>query len=769
MGSKWFSLCYLITAGNHIGQSGKHSKGKSKRVDNQDGVRASKKIKAEDFHYTNDAWRSNQDVIEKVVPGLTDDLLTKATGKKKQKHNKYISSKEAKGDTRDKLLESRKKLAGKVQVPLDGEYKTQTGSSDFTMKKRKVKEWQEHQVYSETLPFNGHFLDNMASMKEEISESELRKKKKARPLKPEGKEYSASMKDGKLDKKGTLARKMLSGTDGRDPLAYGTEECRGGSMNEYQPGQRQGNAVSQQAPDGEDSLKRDLGSGQTLMAATSSSSKVSSSRKSKANFQVKSSPVESVSSSPLKICNTDNLTTARSNIVGKNDAANVDLPVVGSPRQCSDGETDGRIDQFGMARTDKGSSIVQHASVTGQRIEESSVPYSFQERDANQISCGEAQNGIFSKAFDGRGSFPSYSEHENVNVVNGSTDISDQHNPYVGKVHDHEHDSEKSNNRYSADWSSLQQSGKSSSRSRDRRKIAKSDFSKIKVSQCFSEQGELYPMTSAGSHRHDARTESRDFSPNHEDLRDGKHNYSKNPIIESDKDGKSYIDRKDLMANLFGDEKRDCQSKVGMLESSDSLVFNKQHMDISSRGGKLDADCSKDGKSNLLQNPPQGIYDEKSTNHFLSESTDQAEMASDRGKLVRHPPSGDRQEIHSCHPCGTLTLHKGSRSDVLPADASSSDALKKMKQPRKPNIQNAVHHSLRQSTPNGGIVGRDLDAPSLAKKDSGQAAAIALKEAKALKHSADRLAVRFIILHCAVFVCLFSVASNVIVILIVLC
>lgn len=711
--------------GNHIEQSGKHSKGKSKRVENQDGFRASKKPKAENFYNTDDAWHSNQDVIEKVVPGTTDDLPTKATGKKKQKHNNYILSKELKGDTRDMLPESRKKLAGQFQVPLDGENKTQTGSSDFAMKKRKVKEWQEHQAYSETLPFSGHLSDSMATMKEEINGSELRKKKKARPLKPEGKEYSASMKDGKLDKKGNMARKLSSGTVGRDPLSYGTEECRGGSTNDYQLGQRQGNAVSQQALDGEVSLKRDLGCGQPSMAATSSSSKVSGSRKSKSNFQVKSSPVESVSSSPLKICNTDNLTTARSNTLGENDAANVGLPVVCSPRQCSDGETDGRIDRSRMPRKEKGSSVVRHASVTSQRVEE---------MDANQISCGEGKDGIFSKAFNGRSSFPSYSEHENVNVANGSTDISDQHNPYLSKVHDHGHD-------YSTNWSGLQKPGKSSSRSRDKRKSAKSDFDKVKVSECFSEQDELHPITSAGNHRLEARTESRNFSPNHENLRDRKHNYSKKSIIESDKGGKSCIDKKDLMENLFGDEKRNNPSKVGMLENSDSPMLTNQHMDPSSRGGKLGADCSKGGESNLLHNRRQVTCDdEKSTNQFLSESTDPAEIASDRGKLVQHPPSGDRQEIQSRHPRGTPTPQKGSRSDALPVDASSSGELKEMKQPRKSNSQNEVHHRMRHSTPNSGIVGRDLDAPSLAKKDSGQAFSVALKEAKDLKHTADRLA-----------------------------
>ncbi|KAK9055814.1 hypothetical protein SSX86_026899 [Deinandra increscens subsp. villosa] len=57
-----------------------------------------------------------------------------------------------------------------------------------------------------------------------------------------------------------------------------------------------------------------------LLAATSSSSKVSSSRKTKTNnHEAKGSPVESVSSSPLRILNPDKLTSSRRNIVNVDD------------------------------------------------------------------------------------------------------------------------------------------------------------------------------------------------------------------------------------------------------------------------------------------------------------------------------------------------------------------------------------------------------------------------------------------------------------------
>ncbi|KAJ1408426.1 hypothetical protein SESBI_23552 [Sesbania bispinosa] len=92
------------------------------------------------------------------------------------------------------------------------------------------------------------------------------------------------------------------------------------------------------------------GSAQASVAATSSFSKVSGSHKTKASFQeVKGSPVELVSSLPIRILNTDKF--ANREIMGKDDSH--DIAVMDSPRRCSDGEDDGASDRSGTARKDK--------------------------------------------------------------------------------------------------------------------------------------------------------------------------------------------------------------------------------------------------------------------------------------------------------------------------------------------------------------------------------------------------------------------------------
>nr|KYP71330.1 hypothetical protein KK1_010585 [Cajanus cajan] len=114
--------------------------------------------------------------------------------------------------------------------------------------------------------------------------------------------------------------------------------------------------MSQRSLDGMECSKRDLGSVQASVAATSSSSKVSGSHKTKASFQeVKGSPVESVSSSPIRISNTDKFTNKE--IIGKDDSH--DIAVADSPRRCSDREDDGGSDRSGTARKDK-SFIIAH-------------------------------------------------------------------------------------------------------------------------------------------------------------------------------------------------------------------------------------------------------------------------------------------------------------------------------------------------------------------------------------------------------------------------
>lgn len=625
-------------------------------------------------------------------------------GKDPQKHNGYSSSRDSKGDTRDNSLSSRKKSKGQLQVHSDGKYKAQCMTSDmgtpdkidFAAKKRKLKEWQQSQDNANSLQNNGP-----VSVKDEISESELRREKKVRSSKSEEKDFSTSNVDGRMEKKGRATKIVLSAS--RDSIAYGMEvESRGGIKN-------QGNSVSQRTRDGMDLSKREpVCATQTSTAATSSSSKVSGSRKSKGNLpEVKYSPVESVSSSPLRRgSNSDKLTTAaRMNTLGKEDT------------RWSDGEIECR-NGSGSVRKDK-ASTVQHGSLDIQRDADSSMLHVYQDGGADQMSSGKIKNEMISKSLVGMQSNPS-SEFENINMVNGGADAADQHNPYLNEEQGKglDHDPGKPNNHYRINGSGERKLGKgSSSLSRDTHGSAKSDIEKdnVKVSDSCTEQEELYPTKSSGRAvvcRYEADSEYRDCSP-----------YQKTHSVKSNKD-KNYPVKKDPTTKQPGQSQRDSHSN-SCLQGSPLQI--KQHTDLNSRGGKSGAICIKDGKSNLRQNLPQTMSreDERSSDLFLSDKTDRAEMVSGRGKSQSLPPPGDKQESDG----------EGRRSDAFPIDASVDGAPKLHKQP------NGAHHSnVRKLTPNGSV-GRDLDASSPHIKDYGQAAAKVLKEAKDLKHSANRLKV----------------------------
>ncbi|XP_058082788.1 cysteine-tryptophan domain-containing zinc finger protein 7-like isoform X2 [Magnolia sinica] len=697
--------CYS-DGGGYMEQGVKHSKGKGKRDADRDDFMTSKKIKAEGSRYTDEDRLSDHGMAGKAFLNSSNCMLIKVNGKNSQKHSDSSSAKELKGSMRDDLQSVGKKAKTQVQVPLDGEFKSQFGGSnmgrshntDFAVKKRKVKEWQESQDPG-TLVTNGNLTDSGVSLKEEISETELRKAKKGKISKSEGKESAKNKADGTADKKGRVGKIVLSS---RGRLVDGMEEeSRGGVGKGLQPAQYQGNAASQRILDGMDSLKRDLGYPPTSMAATSSSSKVSGSRKSKAGCQeMRGSPVESVSSSPFRVSNMDKLTTERP--MEKDSALNAGFSGMGSPRRCLDGEGYGGTDRSGIVRKEQPSPLVRHGSLENRRAVEASVLYDCQDGDANQTSGGKANVGMLSKASCGA------TEFENANVVNSGAGTIHQHNPYLTEVRVNasaDNDLKLPNHHDRANGSGQRKPDKGSSRSRDGQRSIESDFDKAntKDSDYFNDQEEPFPRKNAGSFQYEANVESRDHSPYHEDLRDGKFKSNESCGIKSC----HFSDKKDSTKKWSSEGRRDNQSKFGVHEKLD---------------GRSAAVCSKDGRSNLQQNLPQvnSREDEKLPNGFLSSGTDQAEMVPGRGQVQSFPPSGDKHATQG--QCPPATSHKESRSDALPVDASNGDSLKMPKQPRKPDNPNGARHS----TPNG-FAGRD------------QAAASAIREAKDIKHSANRL------------------------------
>ena len=142
-----------------------------------------------------------------------------------------------------------------------------------------------------------------------------KKEKKYIVLNTEAK--SVTERDDKLIRESGMKRVFSS--DSRDEMAIGTEVK---SVNKVQQPRKHNKIVaSYQALDCFDPLSKDLGSGQLSLAATSSSSKVSGSHKARTNVEdVRGSPLESVTSSPLWTSNMDKRILAAGDTSEKDDA-----------------------------------------------------------------------------------------------------------------------------------------------------------------------------------------------------------------------------------------------------------------------------------------------------------------------------------------------------------------------------------------------------------------------------------------------------------------
>ncbi|KAI3980088.1 hypothetical protein MKX01_042742 [Papaver californicum] len=673
------------------GDSFKHLKVKSKRETANDGYKAFKKLKAEGLSGTREDWNLDNGGVGKMNPNSNNGLPERLSEKNVQIHDEYPYWNDPVGDEKDNLPGPARKPKENMQVSLDGGILDmgKSGTKDV-VKKRKATDWQESQSYplETTLHHtNHHVQDNKASAaKEMTSESERRKEKKARVHKSDRKESRTSKGGDRTDKKGKIARIVMSG--GRDLVGDAREEESQGPMNDQQLGYQGEKTLSHRTLDGIDSLKRDVGYGQSSTAATSSSSKVSGSQKSKVNFpDVKGSPVESVSSSPLRISNPDKVTSVRRTPSVKDDARNTC-----SPKRCSDGIGDDDSNRSGTVRKEKASTVIHRESV------ELSV-LGYQGRDANHLYGGNAS--------------PSpYKRDHRLGV--GGVDSLDQHYQYPGEptVKEHSYDDERvNNNHHYANGSLLKKSAKtSSSRSEDQTKVSKFDLGKgkNKVPNLFNEQEELR----SSNHSRYADIEVHNHTPHQGEPRDINSNLQHKSGVQPSKDELNLSDKK--CAGKWSSEVR--REKLSKVVSHDGDL-------------KPGVASLKFGRFN--PNRPQYLIQdhdiENVTNRINPERADQIDIVSGKGKSQLLPHSGDKQE----------TLSRCPRPVAGPS--GGGDASKVPKQLRRPDNQNGTHHnSLKNCTINGPV--NDRNAPSPARKDPAtQAASNALREAKDLKHSADRV------------------------------
>ncbi|CAN4093108.1 unnamed protein product [Withania somnifera] len=184
---------------------------------------------------------------------------------------------------------------------------------------------------------------------------------------------------GRKEKKARVS-KASGGTDGK-----------GRGKKEERVGQNLDSTLSQRSADVEDSSKRELSALQPSVAATSSSSQVSGSHKNRTSLQeLKGSPVESVSSSPLRISKKDICSSAKRNPKRKEDHKNANFISNSKPRS-SYGENDRCSNRSGMTKKEEGSNDEHHG------LESSGIDY--QEKDVHDVSGATIKAKITSSDF----------------------------------------------------------------------------------------------------------------------------------------------------------------------------------------------------------------------------------------------------------------------------------------------------------------------------------------------------------------------------------
>ncbi|CAN6468168.1 unnamed protein product [Victoria cruziana] len=562
---------------------------------------------------------------------MEPDINPKLKDIKEPEQDHHRSSKKAKVDESctDGEWDSRNVLSDKdeISTKIVPRNVKKFDKDEMSTKKRKMKQWQVNQELPEAIVNKEHFSDSRQSGKDVTYELEQKKEKKAKSSKSEGRESSSRSSDIRMERKGKTMR-IVPNRSG-DPLLDGMcEGSWGRNEKEHQPVKFLADAASKRMSEGVNSLKHDVGYLQHSSVATSSSSKVSGSCKSKSNLQeVKASPVESVSSSPLRMSSVDRV-ASRKNFSGKDDMTNVGPFVGGSPLRCFDGEADGGSNRYGVTSKEKKSLLAEHVMQNGGKTSRSLV-------DSGRVAC-DNHSGELAKS-----RYVTSAHVGNNNVADGM-DVTGQQNNGLTELKNKENTSERKNCDAGND-SSQGKSGKgSSSRTREKQWGSKSDTKK----------------------------------------------------------GKS----KDLASFDEGH---------GQFCSTNSVA------------GKSKAARYKDGRPTLQHTSQQPIpmEDEKAPR---SETVD---LASVRGRSQTFPSSQEPQRANS-------SSHKIINLGASSVDASNGDTSKALKQTNKLDNPKLVKGAGPRHAAVSDILGKELDVRSPVRKETGQTA---LREAKDLKHTADRL------------------------------
>ncbi|XP_027332247.1 uncharacterized protein LOC113847373 isoform X2 [Abrus precatorius] len=262
----------------------------------------SKKSKTEDVCHADKQLNSDME-FEKKDLNSRNGFSRKSSGKDTRKYDDYCLP----DNLQDKLVVPVKKRDQAQFSSDDGSLDATNCTKNSLIKKRKLRDWLSNERHNNALSIEG---DKQCGEEGEVSG--FMKEKKYIVLNTKAK--SVTEGDDELSGESGMKQGFLS--DSRDQMTVGTEVKSVDKA--WQPRKHQKNVTSYQALD---SLGKDLGSGQISLAATSSSSKVSGSHKARTNLEdVRGSPVESVTSTPLRTSNLDRRSLATGHISEKNGA-----------------------------------------------------------------------------------------------------------------------------------------------------------------------------------------------------------------------------------------------------------------------------------------------------------------------------------------------------------------------------------------------------------------------------------------------------------------
>ncbi|KAK6930129.1 Zinc finger, CW-type [Dillenia turbinata] len=292
---------------SNVTSTGDAGKTKNKRVGDHCGDGPSKKIKTDGMH--------NSYICGDVDQAGGIGRVGLST--KMQRNDEHGYTKDGEFNAKKGLVISVRKPRDQAQI-LNGEGSLapkECHKRGIIMKKRKLKGGQVDEDNLEAIRTSScNLSDSKVHVKEENNE-EFKEDKRPLVYKFDVRESNRSKEDDGSMRKDKVPRIRLSGFRGK--RNDGMEGLRS-TDEDQKPTVHREHLFTQQSLNAADITKRDSGNSHFSTAATSSSSKVSGSCKTRSNFQdLRGSPVESVSSSPLRASYPDGLTSLGRRIASK--------------------------------------------------------------------------------------------------------------------------------------------------------------------------------------------------------------------------------------------------------------------------------------------------------------------------------------------------------------------------------------------------------------------------------------------------------------------